>query len=338
MFCLLGVLFLAPVAQSMLNNNEDFDFDDNEKSFIISYIKVWYIIDLFWIGIIALKILSLFSWWFVWGILNFVVYVSTLLLLFLIIYCIYLIFLDRPTSLFIGASKMTNRTIKSWNMFYFVVYLPILNYIYYNKTEITPWNAYWFKESILLTYLLIISGIFTYFEEWFLFTYIFSFLLFVIILRMISLLAWIDFVPEKYKEYLYHTFKKNPDELFAYIIGPIQYLIKNITVIFSWKEVGSTINNYIDSSKKTFSESYTYTQAKSNLILATSYIIVFSILIYLLYQTANLPNIDKYIYIFWFWWILIKYIIDIHYDKVYQIPIFYNIISFSLNLIKKKKK
>ncbi len=205
--------FILPLLWYSLIKDSSFNFTDEDIDFIRSYIIAGYYF--WWLLILTIIIGVLKYFWlyqisFVWGLINVLFFILTILLLGYLFVVLFLIFSDKKIDLKTFKLEFEYSNIDI-SVIYF--YLPIYNfwlwYRYYDKVK----NILYLKESILLWFLVIVFSN----------TFISELILIFIVLRVVFLSFWIDFI--KNNVFLERLFVVNPEEIFAWPIGYIKYII-----------------------------------------------------------------------------------------------------------------
>ncbi len=240
MIALAAILWRAPVLPFFLKK-WNFEFDKNDKAFIDGYIKYWFVV----IG--ALVLAGLF--WYLAGKLDIgaLQWVFSLFVLGgfgLIFGGVFMIFSDKFVFQKIDY-KPEYKSINSGNIDLVLNYLPVYNFFMweYGQDDIESYR--WLKESIILWSIWMVLALF-FFNN----LGLMLFVLIIIVLRVITLLAGMDFVPDEYKSKIDQLFDKNIEELYGYIKWPIIYLVMKVK---QGGVVSESISNLIKVSKSKYS-------------------------------------------------------------------------------------
>lgn len=256
---LSALMFFSPLIKNLLKKTS---LLKHEKEFINWYIKLWYIN----IILLALTILSQILFYMsksnIYNVISIIL--SVILWTLLVIWSIYAIWEKEIFKSNVNSKANTDDivTIISY-------YIPIYNiYLWYKKHEFESPNLI-IKESILLWGLFNILFLITYNSS------LIIIIFFIIILRVLSLKYNLQSsISNKYNKWLTNIFKKNPEELWAYI--KVVFLFKDKT------EVKTKINN----SKLKFE----LIPKLSNKKIVFQYILLCIIVLLLLYCAYKLNN------------------------------------------------
>jgi len=311
-------------------NEQDFELNESDLYIIDTYKKAWYIV---WALTIIIAILFAISMRFSYSWLLYIIYGLLAVLVFYIFYNIYLIFSDKEAFIFKKSTlnPISVNKVETWNMDYLFLYLPFLNFFLFLKKQFTEQQSYWLKESIFLYFLLAFFGSFALFFPGF--VSIFYIVLGFIIVRVVSLFFWIDFVNYKIKEKIYNLYSVNPVEIFAYLCALLHFFIGNIYLLIKWKktvEYGKYLYNVREMVNLSFDIKSVLKKPKKYLFLILSYIILLVWLWYLFYRW-----IHSFTYLYLFAIILLSYylLFPIYVNKkIYFIPF----VSWLLQQIMKK--
>lgn len=235
---LAALMFFSPLVSNMLKK-DNLELNNEDNKFIKWYIRLGnYLLIILWVTII--------SW-----ILNYNIQSD-------IINVIYSLSIISLTTMLVvwTISILTDTNILSWDkklvdLYYENVtsdkkevltnYTPIYNiYLWYTQHNFNQPNLL-IKESILAWLIFIILWFFTN-------TFWASTFLIIIIIRIASLMWWIDFVSPQIKKIINRLFTKNPEEIRWYIKGSIMYLYNKVTDQLNKKEIGY----FIDKEKEEF--------------------------------------------------------------------------------------
>jgi hypothetical protein len=230
-FALCSIMFFSPLIHYQLKK-DNYWLSEQDKFFIMWYIKYGYIV----ISILILNILlSIYNLWSNSSYISTTIDIINILLVLLVILWMILIF----SNIYIFQKNtvvLDFKKIQSWNLNILLEYLPILNYYFrYNKQKDIK-SYWWLKESIVVTTFFILSVLFI--NSLFL---IILFILFYII-RIATLFGWIDFISDNFKEKLDNIFNKNPEEIYGYIKWIVLFSIEKI--VNKW-DISDDRKNYL---------------------------------------------------------------------------------------------
>ena len=328
---LVALIYFVFVVNLLIKWNEkDFELNESDVYVINTYKKAWYIVWLFTFVIIILFAVSIrFS--FVW--LSYTIYVLLTVLIWYIFYNIYLIFSDKEAFIFTKGNlkAVSVNKVESGNMDYLFLYLPFLNFFLFVKKQFSEKQSYWLKESNLLYFLLATTGFFALFFSSFI--NIFYIILWFIIVRVVSLFFWIDFIQDNIKEKIYNLYNTNPVEIFAYLCALFHFFLWNIYLLIKWKktlEYGRYLYNVKEMVKISFDIKSILKKPKKYLFLILSYVVLIVLLWYLIYKWYH-----SFTYLYLFAIILFAYylLLPVYIDKkLYFLPF----ISWILQQITKK--
>lgn len=202
---IVGMMFCAPLVKHNIDKNPD--FSEEEKSFIMWYVQIWfvnlvflvitlisYLIDMFWKNPILSRVVTIGS---------FAIYIITVFSLFA---CAGDLVMWRP------GEKIAIKIQNKWLLL--KSYVPIMNFITWFRQENYNMPYRWLKESILLRNIFI-------FWTLLLWNYFWIWVLSVIVVRIGLLMMNIDIIPLSIKKTINSMFYCNPWEIFAYIFAPI---------------------------------------------------------------------------------------------------------------------
>lgn len=275
---LSALMFFAPLIQNLIKKN---NIEKSDQNFLNWYIKLWY----FNIILLALTIIFQITFYLKSNIIfqNIGFIISIILWISLSIWSVYAI-LNKE--IFYNQKKQNLKQNKENLLDNILYYIPIYNiYIRYNEHKFEKPNII-LKESLLLrTIFTIILLIFPW-EN----TIIAIFLL--LFLRIISIANWIYWW-EKYFDIINKSFKKNPEEIWGYILGVIQTL-------FNWKKIKENIINIKQQFE--FIPKIDYKQILSQYLIL---IILLWFLFYLWITNNNLNIIIASMLITWRYWTMI---------------------------------
>ncbi len=290
---LASLMFFSPLVVFMLRNSS-FNIQESDRKFV-----KWYV-SLGWINL-SLLLLSLCT-----GIFSYFYEITALSVLYTIFVNLLIIILITWT---IGA--ITETQILSWFSFeswyttdssvydkklIILNYIPLYNIYSWYKQHNFDNPDYILKESILfwmiffLSYFLPIPGI--------------SLLILILILvRIVTLLANINIIPQSWSNIISWLFYKNPEEIFWYILTFFWIIFHGQ---FSWKAISSLIEKY----KKEYS--YLYDIKKFWTIQGQYFLLLVSIFVVLrqidswnissLVIIPLLAIVCRYLILLFVWW------------------------------------
>jgi len=220
---LSALMFFSPLIQNLIKKN-NINIEESEKNFLNWYIKLWYF------NIILLGISVFFQIIYytsnnklfqsLWIILSIVLWIS------LVIWSVYAIL--NKEILWKNNEKDFNYKDEKLldNILY---YIPVYNvYKRYNEHKFENPNIL-LKESLLL------RTVFTVFLLIFPWENLIIILILIVALRIISIANWLYWW-EKFNIIINKIFKKNPEEIWGYILGVS-------TTLFNWKKITENISN-----------------------------------------------------------------------------------------------
>ena len=220
---LSALMFFSPLIQNLIKKN-NINIEESEKNFLNWYIKLWYFniillgISIFFQIIYYTSNNKLFQ--SLWIILSIVLWIS------LVIWSVYAIL--NKEILWKNNEKDFNYKDEKLldNILY---YIPVYNvYKRYNEHKFENPNIL-LKESLLL------RTVFTVFLLIFPWENLIIILILIVALRIISIANWLYWW-EKFNIIINKIFKKNPEEIWGYILGVI-------TTLFNWKKITENISN-----------------------------------------------------------------------------------------------
>jgi len=214
---LAATMFFAPFVKNLLKNKQ-IEINEDDQKFIDWYVRLWYIT----IWILLLAIASALALYFAPNIIFlWIQRISISLLVVLLLLgslgaVVDIRILQEEKNILKYYDKKTD---KSDILFSF---LPIYNYYLRYKLHDFDKPFWWVKESILRWTLFIIVALLTknIALSWFFIT--------AMIIRLVSLLSWIDVLDKEIKKKLNTIFKENPEEIWAYIRWIFIYVFKKI--------------------------------------------------------------------------------------------------------------
>jgi len=264
---LAAALFFSPFVQYSLKTNT-WDITDNDRDFIRSYIKFWYITLVVWFITIVSGIAH---YLFVIYILEILYTISIFILLFLIVISIVSIISDISI-IKSGNIDISAHTIEGNKKDIIFKYIPIYNiYLWYQAHSFDKPNR-WIKESLLLWTLFLWVSI--TWNVW-----LSTIVLIIIIIRTASLMSDIDLLPTQTKQYINKIFLKNPEEIWWYVTWFLRYICKMIIRIFRPIE-----NHTLESEVYSEKESYSHIiDIKENKNIIIEYILWIILLFWFIY-------------------------------------------------------
>lgn len=330
---LTAIFLLAPIIPHILKR-WNYDLSDEDIKFIQNYIKYWNILLVFFVIYIILWIFNFLNWYNVF--LYYLNYTIILLIVAGIITWIFFIFQDKNI-IHAGEKIMEENKIQAWNIDILFYYIPLYNLFlrYYRQKNDESFR--WIKESIIFMTLYIFFNLLVrsaLLNFIFLIAYAF---------RIISLIWGVDIIDNEIKRDLNEMFKKNPEEIFAYIKWSILYLFEKLKA--KNLKPNTTLSAQIENSKKAYQE-LNYFQIddtksvwgkKTNIILIMEYIIlVFLSCSYIyFYVISDLKyDINGLIYSFPFLLLIWRYLLMWNMKKLPHIPVLYEISLLITKLFK----
>jgi len=214
---LAATMFFAPFVKHLLKNKQ-IEINKEDQLFVDWYVRLWYIT----IWILLLAIASSLALYFAPNIIFLwiqrisISLLVALLLLWSLGAVVDMKILQEEKDIL---KYYDNKTDKSDVLFSF---FPVYNvYLRYKLHDFNHpfWRA---KESILRWTLFIVVTLLTKNIA------ISGFILTAMIIRLVSLIAWVDILDKTVKNKLNKLFKKNPEEIWAYIKWIIVYSIKKL--------------------------------------------------------------------------------------------------------------
>jgi len=292
LFSLVALIYFPFLVSVLTKDSSDYELSENDMEIIKTYQKAWWFI-LFMTSIIVVLFLISFRYSnFLY--LDSIAYFGTILLVVYLFYNIYLIFSDKSALLFSWkeVSEIKVSKVESWNLDYLFLYIPFVNSYKYFLKDYTQQQVYWLKESNLLYLVLAILWVFTIYFS--LFFSLFYLLLLFIIVRVISLLFWIDFIPDSLKEIIYNSYKDNIFTVFSYISWPVKYIFVNFYQFLKHKPK-VPFNVVIKKTEDFLEEDYNLEsilkKPKKYLFLILSYLLLVVYFSYLFYINVNSFNV-----------------------------------------------
>lgn len=228
---LASLMFFAPFVQDLLKNGH-LHLDEEEQSFIKSYIKYGYL------NITILSVLIIIS------IINFflkIEFINTLLTVGLIgiisslvigVFCVF-----SGKTIFKGEGTVIQwKEIEKHNADILLSFIPGYNIYLWYKVGHFDHPYYWLKESLIIwtLYVFLTLSIAN--------TIVSSFILILIFVRIIFLLGGIDLIYDHIKHHLNSLFETNIEELWGYPKGVIVWSINTLFHRKATQDLSSTIN------------------------------------------------------------------------------------------------
>ena len=201
------------------------------------------------------------------------------------------------------------------------IYLPFLNtYKYYSKFY-SHEQEYWLKESNFLYLILwMLWFLFIYFQS---FKNLFYLFILFIIVRVISLLFWLDFIPDHIKEKIFNSYKTNVFTVFSWVIWFIKYLIINFYQFLTQKPkapLSKILDNTKDFCELDYDLKTVLKKPKKYLFLILSYLFLIVYFLYLFY--TNINSFNLYIIYFSLLLLIFFFVLKIYLTKkISNIPI-----------------
>lgn len=211
-FAFSAIMFFAPLIKNNIKNNDNLSQEDRE--FIIWYIKLWYINIILLVITIVLWIIQLITnsliikkisiWFLIW------------LAVFLFIWTL-LVALNKN----INTNNKAIEKEQDYNQL--LHFIPIYNiYIWYENHKF-EWENSTIKCSVILRSIFALAAIFI------MNIYVNIFILCVILIIALCNINWIYFW-SKLKQALNNSFSKNPEEIRWYICGPFYALFNKKSI------------------------------------------------------------------------------------------------------------
>lgn len=330
LFALTAILFFAPAVPFVLKNN-NYWLTKEENDFVKWYIKYWFIIlwiFLFWI---LSYIISFMYWKSISNLIKFDISsiiwnILTWTWIIMIIVWVFMIFGDKP--IFQKWINIDVWKVKSWNFALISNYIPIYNlYLWYSNNRDLK-NYWWLKESIFLLFVWILLWIISYNNPVFI---TLLFLLFIIV-RAWSLLWWIDFIKDKYKEKIDWLFNNNPEEILWYFTWFVKFLFSKIS------KKKQDLKESIWKDKLMYSQIIDQENNETQIDYKIFYIeyalLIIITITYLMYISAEIKvKISWMFYIIPYLILLTRYWIVIYCKKIIPIPVLHEISIKINNLI-----
>jgi len=245
---LAAIMFFSPFVKNMIND-EHVEIDKDDKDFIEWYVRFGYLT----IGVLVIAMVS--------GISNYILDFTTLARLYKISIAILILLLIAGTVAAVSDMKLFQwdakiikyYDTKSKQSDILFAYIPIYNiYLWYKLHDFDhPYR--WTKESIMIWSVFLAIALLTQSIV------LISFVLTIIIIRVVSLMYDIDMLDPELKNRLSKLFYKNPEELWAYITWTVKFTYKKL---FS-KDLKSDIKKDIESEKENYNHLYKFSDNKS---------------------------------------------------------------------------
>lgn len=321
-FSLAAVMLFAPFIPFILKS-WDYELSENDKLFINWYVKYWLLLDLIlWLAAIV---------WIINILNNFVIilnYISQILLIIglaWIIFWIFYVFSDKPMFLSKSLKEDYFKNIRAWNIDILFYFLPIYNFYlwYFGKQDIKSY--WWIKESVIISCFWILLYLITWSF------YINILFIFIYIVRIISLIWWIDFVPDHIKEKLDKLFEKNPEEMYWYLKWTAKYFIDKIKS--KWHELNNAPQVYITNAKKEFVD---VVDLSWNKIIIIEYAILTIIAVYELYYLFYELRYMVWAFIYFIPTMILiwRYVVLLSNKKAVYLPVIHEIVLYSNKVFK----
>lgn len=202
---LAGMMFFAPFVKK--NVELDPKYTQEEKSFIMGYVQVWFANLVFFVLTLIAAIVNLFlihpilTW--VVNIWSFAIFIITVFSMFA---CINALSMRKSDESIMQNIQNKGQLARA--------YVPILNFLHWFHQESYSMPYWWLKESVLLRTCFILGTMLLWCSFW-------IWILIIIAIRFILLLLNIDIIPLSMKKTLNSAFSCNPTEIMAYISTPI---------------------------------------------------------------------------------------------------------------------
>lgn len=330
LFALTAILFFAPAVPFVLKNN-DYWLTKEDNDFVKWYIKYWFIILWVFILWIVSYTISYIYWKSISNIMKFDISsliwnVLTWWGIIMIIVWIFMIFADKP--IFSKWININLWKVKSWNFSLISNYIPLYNiYLWYSgKRDIKRY--WWLKESTFFLFIWILLWSISIKNPVFI---TFIFIVFLLV-RIWTLLWWIDFIKDHIKEKIDKLFNNNPEEILSYFTWFIKFiagkLIKN----------KKSLIEYIERDKKMYSQIIEIENNETQIDFVIFYI-QYGLLILLSFSYLIYINSEIRIKISWLFYVvpylflITRYWIVIYCKKIIPIPILHEISIKIKNLI-----
>lgn len=307
LFSLVALIYFPFLISLLTKDSDDYELSENDIKIINTYKKAWWFMIFMTFAIVILFLISFrYSNLFY---LDSIAYFWTILLVIYLFYNIYLIFTDKSALLFSwkDIKEIKVQKVETWNLDYLFLYIPFVNSYRYFLKDYTEKQVYWLKESNLLYLILSIFWIFSIYFPVFL--SLFYLLLLFIIIRVISLLFWIDFIPDNLKELIYNSYKNNIFTIFSYVSWPIKYIFINFYQFLKHKPKAPFIKvfkNTEDFLEMEYDFKSILKKPKKFLFLILSYLFLIIYFFYLFY--TNLTSFNIYL-IYFSLFILVSYFV-----------------------------
>ena len=243
-----AVMFFSPFVHSNLNNT-NLELNDDEKKFLKWYIKLGYIN-------IFLLIISVIFWtisYFVdYQIVTWIYFIFIFALIWFVIIWIFWVVTD--INIFWWWKKLFQyKEITSDKTDIILWFIPIYNIFMWYKIHNfdNPYRR--IKESIIWRSLFVVLSLITS-SAW-----IGSLILILIIIRVVSLVSWIDLISDESKKKINKIFYKNPEEIRWYVSGFINFVWKKIHLNSKLdRETKISLNDFVNKEKEDYQLIYTF--------------------------------------------------------------------------------
>lgn len=340
MFSVLAILFFPYITNFMLKTPDAYELEEEDIAFIKHFEKKgWMII---WAAgfLFGTFLVTLFFKFSFREITNTILWIAFLGLVWYVIYNIFIIFNKEELAVNktekIDSFKLNFTQIQSGNTLYIFSYIPVFNYFIYSGLADDDNRRYWMKESVVFRYVMTFLAIFALYSDTLAFAF-YVWLLF-IIFRAVALFGGIDIISEKIKEKIYWLFDVNPDEMLAYPLWLLSYILQEFIAVVKWKDSKKRLWEHIESFKRTLQNSSNIESFKSNKHLVAQYVIGLILYGGLVWVAYKAYSIDSMLYILGVIFIATKYGLDVYQQKIYMIPVIWHLYNVWKRLIRKKNK
>lgn len=207
-----AVMFFAPFVKNRVESNQSFSV--NEKSFINSYIRIWFVNLIFLIIVLIVGWLNFF--WNDWF-LDWVIKILSIVIFIISIFSIFVCINDLPMR---NENESIIQDIQhKWQIL--KVYMPIMNFILRFRQENYNMPYWWLKESIFFRTFFIFGTLLLWNFFW-------IWVLVVVAIRIILLLLNVDIIPISVKKLVNSIFLCNLWEIMAYFSALILSKVKKV--------------------------------------------------------------------------------------------------------------
>ncbi len=334
-YSLVSILLLAPLVYFMVNS-KDFDITDKDKLFISGYIKYWIIVlllvVLWWVSSIISFSTNFLPFIFE-ALSSFAIWAA----LIMILVGFFLIFQDK--FILQGNIDVKYKKINTSTIDIVFCYIPIYNIHLWYSDNLETRLSRWVKESILL---------WTFWSALSLITlnpFLSFFIFAIIILRVTSLWAGVDFIPDKRKESIDGLFETNPEEIFAYIKWTLLFVaqkIKNNKIwqsvfynnIQDWKQEYGYITNIQSYDKQNFLQN-------KNIMIQYILFILLAVFLFQYLLVAMRYSLYWNIFLLALLFLFLRYIYMLYIKKLLKIPLINELValvSMLLGFLQNKSK